>query len=75
MFTFSGVSKFVGPEIKVVSIPLLANDLAISYPCFPDDWLEINLTGSIYSLVGPAVTKALSLILEVILLIVKKLVK
>ena len=53
-------SKFVSPEIKVVSKPLSLNDLAISYPCLPLDLLVINLTGSIYSRVGPAVTSALN---------------
>jgi len=44
----------------VVSNPFLANDLANAKPCFPEDLLVINLTGSIYSYVGPAVTKALN---------------
>ena len=44
----------------MVSNPFLANDFAKAYPCFPEDLLVINLTGSIYSLVGPAVTKALN---------------
>lgn len=54
------IFKFDGPEIKVVSKPLLFSEFAISYPCLPLDSLEINLTGSIYSLVGPAVTIAFS---------------
>ena len=48
----------VFPEISVVSNPLSLRHLAISYPCLPLDLFVINLTGSIYSLVGPAVTKA-----------------
>ena len=58
----SGVS-FDGPEIKVVSKPLLNNDFAISYPCLPLDLFEMYLTGSIYSCVGPAVTIALYFLL------------
>ena len=53
------ISNFVGPEIRVVSKPFLDNDFAISYPCLPLDLLVINLIGSKYSLVGPAVTNAL----------------
>ena len=34
-------------------------DFANAYPCFPLDLFEINLIGSIYSCVGPAVTSAL----------------
>ena len=44
--------------MRVVSNPFLDRDFAISYPCLPLDLLVINLTGSIYSFVGPAVTKA-----------------
>ena len=40
-------------------MPNLDNSRAISYPCFPLDSLEINLTGSIYSFVGFVVTIAL----------------
>ena len=36
------------------------NDFANSNPCLPLDLLVISLTGSIYSYVGPAVTKALN---------------
>ena len=52
--------KLVGPDISVVSNPFFDSDLANSKPCFPLDLLVINLTGSIYSRVGPAVTKALN---------------
>ena len=55
--------KLIGPEIRVVSKPFLDKDLAISYPCLPLDLLVINLTGSIYSFVGPAVTNAFSFLL------------
>ena len=51
-------SNFVGPDINVVSKPYSLNELANAYPCFPLDSFEINLTGSKYSRVGPAVTKA-----------------
>ena len=50
--------SFVGPDINVVFTPSLDNSSAISYPCFPLDSLEINLTGSKYSFVGPVVTIA-----------------
>ena len=49
---------FEGPVIRVVSTPNLLRAKAISYPCLPLDSFEIYLTGSIYSLVGPAVTNA-----------------
>ena len=57
------IFKLVGPDINVVSKPLLDNDFAISKPCLPLDLFVINLTGSIYSFVGPAVTNALILLL------------
>ena len=47
-----------GPDINVVSTPNFASELAISYPCLPLELFVINLTGSIYSFVGPAVTSA-----------------
>ena len=49
----------MGPDISVVSKPFFDSDFANSNPCFPLDLLVINLTGSIYSFVGPAVTSAL----------------
>ena len=49
-----------GPDINVVSTPNFANDLAISYPCLPLELFVMNLTGSKYSFVGPAVTRAYS---------------
>ena len=51
----------VGPATKVVFIPNLESAKAISYPCLPLDSLDIYLTGSIYSRVGPVVTNALIL--------------
>ena len=48
-----------GPAISLVFIPNFFNAKATSYPCLPLDSLEIYLTGSKYSLVGPVVTKAL----------------
>ena len=59
-FIFLSTFKLVGPEISVVSNPFFDSDLANSKPCLPLDLLVINLTGSIYSCVGPAVTKALN---------------
>ena len=56
------IFKFVGPEIKVVSKPFFDSDFAISYPCLPLDLFVINLIGSIYSFVGPAVTIAFNLL-------------
>ena len=50
----------MGPVIKVVFIPNLFRAKAISYPCLPLDSFEMYLTGSTYSLVGPAVTSALN---------------
>ena len=57
-FISLSIFKLVGPEIRVVLKPFLDKDLAISYPCLPIDLFVINLTGSIYSFVGPAVTSA-----------------
>ena len=54
------IFKFVGPDISVISNPFFDNDFANSKPCLPLDLLVINLTGSMYSSVGPAVTKALN---------------
>ena len=62
-FIFLLTFKFVGPDISVVSKPFFDRDSANAKPCFPLDLLDINLTGSIYSRVGPAVTKALNLLL------------
>ena len=45
--------------MSVVLIPNFESAKAISYPCLPLDSLDIYLTGSIYSLVGPEVTSAL----------------
>ena len=45
-----------GPVINVTRAPLSANSEAIENPCFPEDLLLTNLTGSISSIVGPAVT-------------------
>ncbi len=56
-----GRSETNGPLIKVTSAPLLNAALAMAYPIFPDDLFDMNLTGSRYSLVGPAVTRIFSL--------------
>ena len=57
------ILRLVGPDINVVSKPSFDKDLASSYPCLPLDLFVIKRTGSIYSLVGPAVTKALNFLL------------
>jgi len=49
-----GCFKKVGPESKITLCPMDTAILAISYPILPVEGFEINLTGSIYSLVGPA---------------------
>ena len=59
LISFS-TSRLVGPEISVVSKPFFERHLASSYPCLPLDLFVIKRTGSIYSFVGPAVTKALN---------------
>ena len=43
------------PDIKVTSAPLAAATLAIAYPILPLDLFVKYLTGSILSIVGPAV--------------------
>ena len=60
-FTFISLEKLieVGPATSVVFTPNFDRAKAISYPCLPLDSLEIYLTGSKYSRVGPVVTKAL----------------
>ena len=50
--------KVRGPVINLVLIPSLLKANVISKPCLPLDSLEMYLTGSKYSLVGPAVTRA-----------------
>ena len=57
-FIFSSIFRLVGPDIKVVSKPLLDKEFAISYHCLPIDLFDMNLTGSKYSFVGTAVTNA-----------------
>ena len=55
--------KLVGPDIKVVSKPFLIRIWQFHNPCLPLDLFVINLTGSIYSFVGPAVTRAFNFLL------------
>ena len=62
-FILLSTFKLVGPDIKVVSNPCFDKDFASSKPCLPLDLLVINLTGSMYSYVGPAVTNALNFLL------------
>ena len=52
-----GAASFVGPETRTTSAPLSLASSAIAYPILPVDLFEINLTGSILALVGPAVTR------------------
>ena len=54
---FSGTFCELGPSTKVTFAPNSQNSLAIAIPCFPEDLFPINLTGSIASKVGPAVTR------------------
>ena len=67
-FKLSFGFKLVGPEINVVSNPFSTKEFAISYPCLPLDLLVINLTGSINSWVGPAVTIAFNFLFLLICL-------
>ena len=46
-----------GPKIKITFAPKFAALLAIETPIFPDEKFEINLTLSIFSIVGPAVIR------------------
>jgi hypothetical protein len=55
--TPGGVSKATGPLTSTTSAPRAASCAATAYPILPVEWLEMNLTGSIASTVGPAVTK------------------
>ena len=55
LLTLSGVSKVTGPEIKVTIADSSTAALASEKPIFPELLLEMYLTGSIFSLVGPAV--------------------
>ena len=56
VFKFNGNGISTGPVINVTLAPRLDNSEAIAKPCLPDDLLLTNLTGSISSIVGPAVT-------------------
>ena len=51
------VETDVGPVISVTSAPSLAASSAKANPILPLEWFPINLTGSMGSKVGPAVTK------------------
>ena len=55
LLTF-GKGMIIGPVINVTRAPLFDSSEAIAKPCLPDDLLLTNLTGSIFSTVGPAVT-------------------
>src|SRR4030042_646165 len=59
-FTPLGLPNAEGPLTRTTSAPLLRAALPMAYPIFPDDLFDINLTGSRYSLVGPAVTRIFS---------------
>ncbi len=49
----------MGPVIKITSPPKSLAFFAIAYPILPVERFVINLTGSIFSTVGPAVTNIL----------------
>ena len=55
--TPSGISREVGPEIKRTECPRFADAAARAYPIFPDDRFVRYLTGSMGSIVGPAVIR------------------
>ena len=57
LFIKSGTNSSDGPITKVTLAPLYAAIFAISTPIFPVELFEIYLTGSIASLVGPALTQ------------------
>ena len=59
LFTPFGVFSVTGPAMSVTSCPRLAASAAIANPIFPVEGFDKNLTGSRYSLVGPAVTTIL----------------
>ena len=61
-----GGGRDVIPVIRTTSAPLLLAILAMAYPIFPEERLVMHRTGSMDSMVGPAVTRTLSI--EVILL-------
>ena len=68
IYIFRFIFNLEGPDISVVLTPIFANEFAISYPCLPLELFVINLTGSIYSFVGPAVTRAFKFLFFIIFL-------
>ncbi len=55
--TPSGISREVGPEIKRTECPRFAAAAARAYPIFPEDRFVRYRTGSMDSIVGPAVMR------------------
>jgi hypothetical protein len=55
--TPAGTFKETGPLTKFTFHPRLRAALASAYPILPEEGLDKKRTGSIHSLVGPAVTK------------------
>ena len=66
-------SRLTFPDISVTSAPRSIAILAIAYPIFPVELLDKNLTGSNFSLVGPAVTVSLIPAISLSLAIVLKM--
>src|SRR3989339_520990 len=52
-----GAARLTGPLTRITLCPRLPASPARRYPINPDEALDKYLTGSIYSLVGPAVIK------------------
>ncbi|MBA4389260.1 MAG: hypothetical protein C0404_14905 [Verrucomicrobia bacterium] len=59
ILTPAGRARLTGPDTRVTLCPRRAAAAAIAYPIRPEERLLRNLTGSIASLVGPAVTTIL----------------
>ena len=64
LWTPAGVFSATGPAMSVTSCPRLAASAAIANPILPVDGFDRNLTGSRYSLVGPAVMTIFNLTLD-----------
>ena len=59
VFMLCSISISEGPNTKCTCAPLLKSSSAMATPILPLEWFPMNLTGSIASWVGPAVTNAL----------------
>ena len=53
----SGVGRLTGPATSLTFAPKSLRALARAKPIFPLEWLPIKRTGSMFSYVGPAVTR------------------